>query len=126
MSVEAGPLATGADVYRRHYSSAGFRRKVLAAARRAGRGLLQSALELWYAAQAPETPAWARTVVYGALGYFICVVDAVPDITPGVGFSDDLGVLLAALATVASHVTPEVRRQADETLRRWLGPREAS
>jgi len=42
-------------------------------------------LILFYALQSPYTPAWAKSFVLGALGYFIFPVDAIPDIVTGVG-----------------------------------------
>jgi len=95
--------------------------KIRTSARKAGREVIYRALQLFYAAQRKETPAWARGVIYAALAYFITPIDAVPDALPG-GFLDDLGVLAGALATVALHITPEVNRQAQEKLAFWLGP----
>ena len=56
-----------------------------------------------------------------ALGYFIFPADAIPDITPVVGYADDLGVLAAALAAIAAHVTPEAKRRASEQLKILFG-----
>lgn len=102
------------------YSESRFWKKLRGYGRVAGRAVLERALQLYYAAQSPDTPVWARTAIYGALGYFISVIDAVPDITPFVGYTDDLGVLAAALAAVAAHVTPEVKARAAATLERWF------
>ena len=95
--------------------------KIKTSCRKAGREVIYRALQLFYAAQRKETPAWARGVIYAALAYFIAPVDAVPDALPG-GFLDDLAVLAGALATVAMHITPEVDREAREKLDFWLGP----
>ena len=98
-----------------------FRDKLLRYAKSAGREVVERALMLYYSAQAPETPRWAKSVIYGALGYFIVPADAIPDLTPAVGYSDDLGVLFAALATVAVYVTPEIRARARAKMREWFG-----
>ncbi len=118
--------AEEAPGYARDYSEKGFWDKVRGFASKAGREVLERALQLYFAAQDPKTPGWARTVIYGALGYFIITPDAVPDITPVVGFTDDLGVLAAAIATVAMHITPEVRQRARGRTDDWLGPAEES
>jgi uncharacterized membrane protein YkvA (DUF1232 family) len=55
-----------------------------------GREVIEKALWLYYAAQQPNTPLWAKTAIYGALGYFISPIDAIPDITPVIGYADDL------------------------------------
>ena len=88
---------------------------------KAGKEVIEKALWLYYAAQQPGTPAWAKTAIYGALAYFVLPVDAIPDALPGVGFTDDLGMLAAALGTVAVYVTDEVKRQAADRMREWFG-----
>ncbi|HKL77851.1 MAG TPA: YkvA family protein [Gammaproteobacteria bacterium] len=87
--------------------------------RRASGELAEKVLILYYTLDEPELPAWARSTIYGALLYFLSPWDATPDFIAGVGFTDDLGVLTAALATVAAHVTPEARRRARERLDGW-------
>ena len=107
--------------YERDYSEQGFWDKVGGFAKAAGREVVERALQLFYASQAPETPKWAKTVIYGALGYFISILDAVPDLTPVVGYTDDLGVLVAALAAVAAHITPAVKAKAAAKVIEWFG-----
>ena len=89
-------------------------------ARRFGRSALGNALTLYYAVQHPETPAWARRVIYGALAYFILPLDAIPDLAPLIGYTDDLSVMAAALAAVSRHITPDVRTQAAKRLTQWF------
>ena len=86
----------------------------------AGQDVVERALCLYYAAQKPDTPLWARTVIYGALTYFISPVDAVPDITPVLGYTDDLSVLVSAVFTVAMYVSDDVKQQARDKVRTWF------
>ncbi|WP_397475060.1 YkvA family protein [Pusillimonas sp.] len=109
--------------YRHFYSTTRFWKKLAKHAAAAGRGTLEKALYLYYAAQNPGTPVWAKRVIYGALGYFIFPLDAIPDLAPIIGYTDDLSVMAAALATVAFYVTPEVKAQAHDKLDRWFGVR---
>ena len=87
----------------------------------AGQSVLEKALCLYYAAQSPHTPTWAKGVIYGALAYFILPADAIPDFLPVVGYSDDFLALGAAFASVAMCITPEIKAQAEEKLRLWRG-----
>jgi uncharacterized membrane protein YkvA (DUF1232 family) len=103
------------------YSESGFWDKVKRAARIAGEVVLAPAFTLYYTALDPKTPVWAKTVCFSALGYFVSPVDAIPDLTPAVGYSDDVGVLVAASATVAAHISAEHVRQARQALREWFG-----
>lgn len=107
----------------KHYSEKGFWQKLRVSASKAGKKAVGHALELYYAMNDPGTPGWAKSVILGALGYFILPADAVPDMLPGVGFTDDLGVLAAAIAAVEIHITPEVRQKAKEKLEHWFGER---
>jgi len=93
-----------------------FWRKIQRFAFVAGRSVIGKALALYFCLRDPDTPAWAKAVILGALGYFILPVDAIPDFLPGIGFSDDLGVLVTVLATLAVHVKREHRERAREIL----------
>ncbi len=89
--------------------------------KRLGRKSLLLALKLYYAAADASTPAWAKGVIYSALGYLICPIDAIPDMLPVIGLTDDLAVLSAALATVAAHVTESHRLKAEASLQAMFG-----
>lgn len=102
------------------YSDNGFWDKVKTYAKTAGESVLEPALKMYYAALDSDTPAWAKTTIVAALGYFISPVDAVPDVVPVVGYTDDLGVLAAALAATAVHIKDEHVCKAKEVLARWF------
>jgi uncharacterized membrane protein YkvA (DUF1232 family) len=102
------------------YSDAGLWAKLRQFARQAGREVVEKALWLYYAAQRPDTPLWARTVIYGALAYFISPLDAIPDITPVVGYVDDLATLAAAVVTVGLYIDDAVRERARRKLSDWF------
>lgn len=104
------------------YNESHFWQKLTRYASVAGREVVQRALWLFYAAQSPDTPRWARTAIYGALGYFIFPLDAIPDFAPLVGYTDDLGVLAAALATVSMYVTDDIKRRSQQQVNKWFGP----
>ena len=109
------------QTYEQEYSDEKLWQKITRFSSVAGRELIEKALWLYYAAQRPETPLWAKTVVYSALGYFILPTDLIPDLTPAVGFSDDLGALGVAIATIAAYIDSSVKEQAAAKLRDWFG-----
>jgi uncharacterized membrane protein YkvA (DUF1232 family) len=111
-------MATHAHGFDTEYSESGFREKLQRCARAAGSTVVERAFQLYYAAQSPETPAWARTVAYGALAYFILPMDTIPDIVPMAGYTDDLGVLALAIGTIATRITPEIKTRAHERMTR--------
>ena len=102
------------------FSHTGFRRKLSRYARAAGHEVVEKALWLYYAAQSPDTPRWAKTAIYGALGYFIFPLDAIPDFAAVVGYTDDLGVLAAALATVSMYITDDIKDRTHQTMGKWF------
>jgi uncharacterized membrane protein YkvA (DUF1232 family) len=70
----------------------------------------------WHCARDPNTPARVRVILISALAYFVLPIDAVPDLLPILGFTDDAAVIAAAIATVASEMKPEHREKAKDTL----------
>ena len=106
--------------YSNAYSTSNFWKKLGPGAQSIGRRALEKALYLYYAVQNENTPKWAKRVIYGALGYFIFPLDAIPDLAPLIGYTDDLSVMAAALATVAFYITPEVKAQAQQKLDTWF------
>ena len=70
----------------------------------------------YYCAFDPATPTRVRAILVGALAYFVLPFDAIPDFIAGLGFTDDVTVLLAAIATVGAHITPTHRAAARRAL----------
>jgi len=108
------------EKYQSAYSEGSFWAKLKKAALVAGKEVVEKALILYYALRDPDTPTWAKGVLIAALGYFISPIDAIPDMIPGAGYGDDLGVLAAALTTVAAHIKKEHIEQARGSLTRWF------
>ncbi len=103
------------------YNDQSFWEKVKTFAITAGSEVINLSIQLYYTAQAPATPPWAKSVIYGALAYFILPIDAIPDLIPVVGYSDDLGALAAAVGAVTAYITPEIKKQADAKMKEWFG-----
>lgn len=90
-------------------------------AKRGGRKLILLALTLFHCLRDPETPAWAKSVIIGALGYLVFPLDFIPDAILGAGFTDDWSVILGAVATVATHIKDEHKAKAAAMADRFLG-----
>ena len=86
-----------AKKYQKEYSDESFWDKVKNFAKKAGCEVIGKVVLLYNVAKDPDTPMTAKGLIYGALGYFIMPLDAVPDITPFVGFSDDLTALVTVI-----------------------------
>ena len=70
------------------------------------------AFQLFFALKNPKLPAWAKIRILGSLAYFISFVDAIPDLLPGVGYTDDILVLIATAATVAFYIDEDVKNKS--------------
>lgn len=108
-------------VLQSNYSEKSFWQKLRRVAKIAGRELVEKSLCLYYAAQRPEVPPWAKATVYTALAYFILPTDAVPDPIPGIGYADDLSALTLAVMTIANYIDSSVRTRAHDKTNRWFG-----
>lgn len=103
------------------YSDTSFWEKLKHYARSAGQEVVEKALLLFYAAQEEKAPVWAKATIAAALGYFIVPLDAVADLTPAVGYVDDLGVLVLAIAAVSRYINEDVRNKTASKMRAWFG-----
>lgn len=54
----------------------------------------------------PNVAWYRKSIVIGALVYFITPIDALPDLAPLVGYLDDLGVITAVLKYMGSELIP--------------------
>lgn len=71
-----------------------------------------TAMLLFYAYNRSETPKWAKNIILGSLAYLLSPFDAIPDLTPLIGFTDDIGVLSFGLVTIACYIDEDVRAAA--------------
>jgi uncharacterized membrane protein YkvA (DUF1232 family) len=97
-----------------------FPARLAAIARSAGTKTVYSALLLYYAYERDETPRWAKRTVLGVLGYLLMPFDAVPDLTPILGYTDDVTMLAAGLTAIAVYINKDVKERARTKLRQWL------
>lgn len=102
------------------YSEKTFWNKVRKYALNAGIKVIYAVLLLYYALKEPKTPSWAKGVILSALGYFISPIDAIPDIMPVAGYTDDLGVLALALVAVGMFIDNNVKSKAREKILEWF------
>ena len=70
----------------------------------------------WYCANDTKTPLKVKGTLVAALAYFILPFDVIPDVILGLGFTDDLAVLMTAMTLVRNHVTQDHRNRAREKI----------
>lgn len=79
---------------------------------RMGVKLVYAALLLFYAYNSKSTPGWAKKVIIGALAYFVSPIDGIPDLSPFLGFTDDMGILSYGIVMIACYIDEDIRIQA--------------
>jgi uncharacterized membrane protein YkvA (DUF1232 family) len=103
------------------YSDSGFWEKLKKYAKSAGSEVVEKALTLYYVAADSNTPASAKAIIYGALGYFIFPVDIISDFIPVVGYTDDTVALAAAVKAMVDYTEQDHIDAAKEKIKEWFG-----
>jgi uncharacterized membrane protein YkvA (DUF1232 family) len=78
-------------------------------------------LAAYYCAFDGDTPLMVKGMLVSAIAYFVLPSDAIPDIMPVFGFSDDAAVLAATVKLVAGHIRPLHREMARGKLSELAG-----
>lgn len=103
------------------FSEKDFWLKLSKFSKKAGLKLSFYALTLFYTMLDEDTPSSSKLLIMGALGYFIMPFDLIPDLTPGIGFTDDLAALTGAFVSVAVNVKEEHKENALLKVKKYFG-----
>ena len=103
-------------VYQKDYSEQSFFTKIIKYAKIIGVNLVYKALLLYYVLQKPEISTADKAIIYAALGYLISPLDFIPDLTIGVGYTDDALAVALAFAKVFMYIDEDVRALAQHKL----------
>lgn len=107
------------DTYKDKFSERKFWKKISRFGRQVGAQGIYSALLLFYAYKRTDTPRWAKNIIIGVVGYFIAPIDLIPDLTPFIGYTDDIKLLFIAVGTLGAYINPVVKERAKEKLISW-------
>jgi uncharacterized membrane protein YkvA (DUF1232 family) len=87
---------------------------------KAGQKVIYAVLLLYYVFKSPGVNMKTKLTIVAALGYFIVPVDAIFDLAPVLGFTDDFGILIYTLVRISSLITPEIKLQARHKMNEWF------
>lgn len=107
--------------YADNYSEENLLHKISKFGAHIGLELLYKAAQLWCVLQKPDVPAKDKALIMGALGYLISPLDFIPDLTPVLGYSDDLVAITFALLKVQGYIDDEVKAEAKALLAKVFG-----
>lgn len=106
------------EKYQDKYDERTFLNKLGSVVKKVGLKGVYYILILYFTMKKKGIPPKEKSIIIGALGYFILPLDILPDITPLVGYTDDLIALGLALAKVAPYIDDEVKAKAKSTVKK--------
>ncbi len=106
--------------YSKYYSEESLSEKIKKFSKAASAKVIYAVLLLFYAMKDNKVSLKNKLFIAASLGYFILPADAIFDLTPIIGYSDDLGVLIFALKQISSAITPAVKENARKKISEWF------
>lgn len=106
--------------FSKYYSEKSLWEKIKKFSKAAGIKVIYAVLLLYYAMKDDSVSLKTKLFIAASLGYFILPTDAIFDLTPIIGYSDDLGVLLFTLKQISSAITPAVKENARKKIDEWF------
>ena len=95
--------------------------KIKTYAKKVGRVAARPVLLLYYVMTSEETPKKDKLTLFVTLAYIVLPVDLIKaKRLPIIGWIDEVVSLAVAVQRMQKYITPEMEREADETLDHWF------
>jgi len=98
--------------WEKEYDEKKFFAKITNYAAQIGMEIVYKALELYYVTMNPDCPLKVKVGIYSALAYLVSPLDIIPDMTPGIGYTDDISVIAAAIVMAQMYINDEIKQNA--------------
>ena len=108
------------EEYKKEYNEKNFLDKMKRVLKIIGVKGVYMLLILYNTLQRKDIPPKEKSIIIGALGYFLLPLDALPDITPIVGYSDDIFALGMAILKVMPFIDDEIKKKSKEQIKKWF------
>jgi len=108
------------DVEIEDYNESGFWTKCKNYASSIGQEGLEKALYLYFALDHKDCGAKEKATIYGALAYLVSPIDIIPDLTPFLGYSDDIAIIGAAIYSLTNIIDDEVKEKSKNKVKEWF------
>jgi len=79
-----------------------------------GRGLTEKLFLLYNLFTDSKVPKNVKLIIAAGISYFILPFDTIPDFLVGIGFTDDLAVVLGIVYMLTTHITEEHKQNAKQ------------
>lgn len=107
--------------YEKDYSEQGLKDKIAKYGKLIGMEVLYKVVQLWYVLQRDDVPKSTKALIMGALGYLIAPLDFLPDLTPILGYSDDMVAVTFAMLKIQGYIDDGIREKAKTFLANIFG-----
>lgn len=104
-------IAENGEKLQQWYSDTKLNEKIAKVAKKVGAAIIYPVLLLYHTLQSPSLSIKDKVAVIASLAYFILPVDLIPDVMVGVGYTEDILVIMAMLKKVSKFITPEILEQ---------------
>jgi uncharacterized membrane protein YkvA (DUF1232 family) len=104
----------------KYFSERSFKNKIKKYAVLAGKKLTEPVLAMYYCMRDTNTPVKVKLSIVAALGYFILPTDLIFDLTPFIGFTDDLTVILTTYGLIRKYVTRDHLQKAENFQKKFI------
>lgn len=104
-------IAENGEKLQQWYSDTKLNEKIARVAKKVGAVIIYPVLLLHHTLQSPSISIKDKVAVVASLAYFILPVDLIPDVMVGVGYTEDILVIMAMLKKVSKFITPEILEQ---------------
>ena len=108
------------EEYKKEYNEKSFFDKLKKVLKVVGVKGVYMLLLLYNTLQRKDIPPKEKSIIIGALGYFILPLDALPDITPIIGYSDDIFALGMAILKVMPYIDDKMKEKSREQIIKWF------
>ena len=107
--------------YEKHFSESELWNKIAKIGKSIGAAIIYPVLLLFNLLKSPDTDLKDKTMIIGALGYFILPLDLIPDAIAGAGYTDDIAAISAIIRTLACCVSQEIQDVSKQKCHDLLG-----
>lgn len=100
------------EKYKKEHNEKKFWIKIKKVGTKIGAANIYLVFLLYHALISKSIPITSKAPIVGALGYFISFIDIIPDLTPILGYCDDVSIIIGSLGLIVSQITDEIRSSA--------------
>lgn len=104
--------------YSKDYNEENFYNKIKKYGKKIGITPIYLSFLIFHSIKSKEIPTFMKAPLLGAIGYFVSFIDFLPDLTPIIGYCDDVTIIVSSLVLISTKITPTIREEAKYSTRK--------